>query len=340
MRSALSVRVRARTLQFCAVVLPIVFAASVVAAQKTAAPSKAPPGHATGKLPALACGDFLGFQVLLDRQHFSPGQIDGRPGANLFHALSAAQAARQLPVTRRPDCETWRALGGDESGTLLAEYTITAEDVKGPFASNIPTQIVQEAKLPSLAYRSPLERLAEKFHASPRLLVELNPGLHAAAGTTIRVPAVEPFAAAAKPGPAAASDLTIVVSRDDSALRALAPDGTMAFFAPVTTGSVHDPLPLGDWKVTGVRWYPPFHYNPKLFWDAKPKDTRATIKPGPNNPVGVVWIDLNLPHYGLHGTPEPGAVGRSASHGCVRLTNWDAARVAALVKPGTTVQFR
>lgn len=331
---------RARALQFCAGVLPIVLAGSVAAAQKTAAHSKSPAAHATVRLPALPCGDILGFQVLLDRQHFSPGQIDGRPGANLFHALAAAQVARQLPVSRHPDCDAWRALGGDESGTSVAEYTITTEDVKGPFEAKIPAQIAQEAKLPSLAYRSPLERLSEKFHSSPRLLVELNPGFHATAGTTIKVPAVEPFDPTAKPDRAAASDLAIVVSREESALRAVAPDGTLAFFAPVTTGSAHDPLPIGDWKVTGVRWYPPFHYNPKLFWDANPTDTSATIKPGPNNPVGVVWIDLNLPHYGLHGTPEPGAVGRAASHGCVRLTNWDAARVAALVKPGTPVQFR
>ena len=112
------------------------------------------------------------------------------------------------------------------------------------------------------------------------------------------------------------------------------------FFAPVTTGSEHDPLPPGDWKVTGVDWHPVFHYNPDLFWDAKSTDEKATIKAGPNNPVGVVWIALNLEHYGLHGTPEPGNIGHTESHGCVRLTNWDAARVAALVKPGTPVMFK
>jgi lipoprotein-anchoring transpeptidase ErfK/SrfK len=108
----------------------------------------------------------------------------------------------------------------------------------------------------------------------------------------------------------------------------------------VTTGSEHDPLPPGDWKVTGVNWHPAFHYNPDLFWDAKPGDTRATIKPGPNNPVGIVWIDVNIPHYGLHGTPEPANIGHTESHGCVRLTNWDAAKLVALVKPETPVLFR
>ena len=96
---------------------------------------------------------------------------------------------------------------------------------------------------------------------------------------------------------------------------------------------------MGTWKVTGVTWYPVFHYNPDLFWDANPQDDAVTIKPGPNNPVGVVWIGLDLEHYGLHGTPEPSKIGAAASHGCVRLTNWDAARVAALVQPGTPVVF-
>ena len=130
------------------------------------------------------------------------------------------------------------------------------------------------------------------------------------------------------------ADITIEVSKADSALRATRADGTLVFFAPVSSGSIHDPLPPGNWKVTGVAWHPVFHYNPNLFWDAKPKDEKATIKAGPNNPVGVVWIALNLEHYGLHGTPEPGNIGHTESHGCVRLTNWDAARVAALVKPG------
>jgi lipoprotein-anchoring transpeptidase ErfK/SrfK len=130
------------------------------------------------------------------------------------------------------------------------------------------------------------------------------------------------------------------VSRDESALRVLRPDGSLIFFAPVTTGSEHDPLPPGNWKVKVVQWYPVFHYNPDLFWDADPRHSKAEIKPGPNNPVGVVWIGLDLEHYGLHGTPEPSRIGSTESHGCVRLTNWDAARVAMLVKPGTPVLFR
>jgi lipoprotein-anchoring transpeptidase ErfK/SrfK len=113
--------------------------------------------------------------------------------------------------------------------------------------------------------------------------------------------------------------------------------GEILMYAPVTVGSEHDPLPVGEWKVTGVSQNPPFNYNPDLFWDADPAHSKARIAPGPNNPVGVVWIDLTKEHYGMHGTPEPARIGYTQSHGCIRLTNWDAMRLAALVSPGTRV---
>jgi len=132
----------------------------------------------------------------------------------------------------------------------------------------------------------------------------------------------------------------VVVSKSASALTVVDAAGRTVFYAPVTTGSEHDPLPLGEWKVTAVQFSPTFRYNPALFWDADPTHTKATIPAGPNSPVGLVWIDLSKEHYGLHGTSEPSTIGRTESHGCVRLTNWDALRVAALVKPGTRVSFR
>jgi lipoprotein-anchoring transpeptidase ErfK/SrfK len=129
------------------------------------------------------------------------------------------------------------------------------------------------------------------------------------------------------------------VSRGAGALSVTDADGRTVFYAPVTTGSEKDPLPLGEWKVNGVQRNPPFRYNPDLFWDANPSHTKATIPPGPNGPVGLVWIDISKEHYGLHGSPEPTRIGRTESHGCVRLTNWDALRLAALVKAGTRVIF-
>jgi lipoprotein-anchoring transpeptidase ErfK/SrfK len=296
---------------------------------------------AATKAASTPCGNPIAFQVLLDRQGFSPGEIDGTLGANLTHAIAALQAARKLQPTGQADCGTWHALGGETAAAATVAYTIAADDVKGPFEKVIPPDLDKQASLPAMSYRNPIEKLAERFHVSPALLQKMNPRAKFAAGEQLQVPAVTPFDADAKP-PAdpAAADVTIQVTKSDSSVRATRADGSLVFYAPVTTGSEHDPLPTGDWKVTGVSWRPVFHYNPNLFWDAKPSQTRATIKAGPNNPVGVVWIDLNIPHYGLHGTPEPSRVGHTESHGCVRLTNWDAVRLASLVKAGTPVLFR
>jgi len=298
------------------------------------------PARRAPAAPTLECGDLVGFQVLLDRQAFSPGEIDGRTGANFSHVLAALQTARKLQPTGQPDCDTWKALGGDSAEPTITTYTLTDQDVKGPF-EKIPPKLAEQSHLDALGYQSTTELIAERFHSSPALLARLNPGVAMTAGNTIKVPAVTAFDAAAKPArDAEAGDITIQVSREESALRATRADGTLVFFAPVSSGSTHDPLPPGDWKVNGVSWHPTFHYNPDLFWDAKATDEKALIKAGPNNPVGVVWVALNLEHYGIHGTPEPGHIGHTESHGCVRMTNWDAAHLASLVKPGTPVTFK
>ena len=285
------------------------------------------------------CQDIVAFQVLLDRSGFSPGEIDGRAGANTTRALSAFQEAKGLPPTGTTDCATRKALGGQP---ILADYTITTDDTAGPFTESIPNDLVAQAQLPALAYQSLLERLGERFHAAPALIEEANPGARFAAGETIKVPAVEPFDDTAKPAirqKAAGPSVRVEVSREGS-LKVFRDDGSLAMFAPVTSGSEHDPLPIGQWKVLSVHWMPPFSYNPDLFWDADPSHTKARIKPGPNNPVGAIWIDIDKEHYGIHGTPEPSKVGHTQSHGCVRLTNWDAVRLAALVAPGTPVIFK
>lgn len=276
----------------------------------------------------------LDLQVLLDRAGFSPGPIDGNAGMNTKKALSAFQEAHDLPVTGRLDPATWENLLAAGKGPALAEYAISQEDADGPFVPRIPEDMEEKSKLPALGYTSVLELLSEKFHATPEFLKKLNPEARFAAGETIRVPNVR-----TQPPAAEAGDVRVVVSKENSTL-VVERGGDVLFFAPVTSGSEHDPLPIGDWTVKGVAMNPTFHYNPDLFWDADPEHSKAKIPAGPNNPVGVVWIDISKEHYGIHGTPEPRTIGRTESHGCVRLTNWDALTVASLVKPGTPVLFR
>ncbi len=281
----------------------------------------------------------LAVQVALDRAGFSPGEIDGRGGPRTRLALSAFQKSAGL---RRPDGaiseETIAALRMLDPVTT---YTITQQDVAGPFIGTMPDDMMERAKLPALAYSTPLEALAEKFHSSPALLRTLNPGTAWGAGEAIRVPSVEPFQVPSTAnGEKAAAALEVVVSGATRSLVVRNGKGEILMHAPVTLGGEKDPLPVGEWKVTGVSWNPVFNYNPDLFWDADPAHAKAKIPAGPNNPVGVVWVDTNKQHFGLHGTPEPSTIGRTESHGCIRLTNWDATRLGRLVSPGTKVTIQ
>jgi lipoprotein-anchoring transpeptidase ErfK/SrfK len=353
--------------------MTILTAVALVALLAQGAGSEAPRARQTGdRQPSGRSAvdlDALQLQVSLDRAGFSVGPIDAHAGANTKKALAAHQAQKGGP----PPADVPAAIA----------YTITEADGDGPFVAAIPSDLVAQARLPSLAYTSMLEAIAERFHSTPALLQRLNPDARFAPGEQIQVPNVEPFVApvekpemspearaaekqtrAAERKQAAARpegtsgrngskrsngaqpntvlqrpDVVVTVSKASSALTVQDASGSVLFYAPVTTGSERDPLPIGEWKVTGMQFNPKFQYNPKLFWDADPAHSKATIPSGPNNPVGLVWIDLNREHYGIHGTPEPSAIGRTESHGCVRLTNWDALKLAGMVKPGTRVIF-
>ena len=295
-------------------------------------------------------------QVLLDRLGFSPGVIDGHKGANLTRAIKGFQQALGLNVSGQLDAPTKDALAkySETPGTI--EVTLTQADVAGPFVGPIPSDPAEQAKLPAMGYSDLMEELSERFHTTKPTLIALNgPDTPLTAGTKIKVPNVRPAAtdypAALKPEwKAELTQLSVssdqptagkvVVDKSDGVLRVYDDQDKLVAQFPATMGSTHDPLPIGNWKIQGTSYLPTFHYNPALFWDAKATDTKETLKPGPNGPVGVVWMDLDKDHYGIHGTSSPETIGRTTSHGCIRLTNWDAARLSLMVKPGTPAVFQ
>jgi lipoprotein-anchoring transpeptidase ErfK/SrfK len=294
-------------------------------------------------------------QVVLERLGFSSGVIDGREGRFFATAVRGFQDANRLDTTGEIDAATRAALARWERIPSTRTVVIDEDFARGPFTP-IPRDPQAQARLTALSYADPMEKLAERFHTTPETIQALNPAnLELKAGARVTVPNIGNDRIAAEAAnerdwlttlaslgvaseqPRAAS---LIVDKSESVLKAYDEEGRLIAQFPATMGSEHDPLPLGEWRIRGTARNPDFHYNPALFWDADSDDRRALLPPGPNSPVGVVWIDLSRPHYGIHGTPEPRTIGRTESHGCIRLTNWDAARLAQMVRPGLTATFR
>jgi lipoprotein-anchoring transpeptidase ErfK/SrfK len=352
----------------------------------------APGEQAEAGIPDSEQRPTMQLQVVLERQGFGPGVIDGGMGLSTRNALRGFQEANDLEPSGELDEATRQALARWSNIPATRVVTIPEDWGRLTFAS-LPGDPAAQAQMEQLGYESLDEKLAERFHTTVAVLRELNPGGRPAGMTGAggsegaASPSPSPAASAApRPGASAAParpmftagqqirvpnvgadrieasavdnrnwGLTlaslgvgtqqpevarIVVDESDKWLKGYDREGKLVALFTVSTGSSNDPLPLGDWGVNGVAYNPPFAYDPELFWDVPDSEEDQQLPPGPNGPVGVVWIDLTKEHYGIHGTPAPETIGRAQSHGCVRLTNWDAARLAGMVSGSTKVVFQ
>lgn len=278
-------------------------------------------------------------QILLDRAHFSPGAIDGRWGMNTEKAVYWLQRREGIPATGIVDSLTFNRLT-DLAGRpdrFISPHVLTAEEVGGPFVE-IPADIYAQAQMDCLCYRSLSEKLAERFHVTPDLLARLNPAASLdslAAGDTLQVP----YFARSTPTGANGEIARLVISDQGFYVHAVDGEGRILYHFPSTLGSTYDPSPEGELEITSIAEDPWFYYQPDLLSGVPDTAEPARLPPGPNNPVGIVWMQLSADHYGIHGTREPAAIGYETSSGCIRLTNWDAGFLGDRLATGTPVEF-
>jgi lipoprotein-anchoring transpeptidase ErfK/SrfK len=278
-------------------------------------------------------------QVYLDRLNFSVGVLDGRWGRNTAIALWWYQRSRGIDAAEPGalDEATFRSLASEAQGAKsVVERTLSAEDLKGPF-TEIPEDVYDQEKLDCLCYENQAEKLAETFHTTVEFLEQLNPGVDLntlTAGGRLYVPNVR------GPWSGTQRDIArVVISIRGNTFNAFDAAGNLIFHSPTTLGSKYDPSPRETLEVKKITFDPWFHYQPTLFHEVPDHEPEANLAPGPNSPVGVVWVALSKPHYGIHGTSSPDSIGYSSSHGCVRLTNWDAREVASRLSEGVKIEF-
>ncbi len=272
-------------------------------------------------------------QVLLDRNNASPGVIDGLFGDNVVKGVMAVEEMFGHKVDGQIDAELWAALESSSAEPVLTPYTITPEDVAGPFIPTMPQDYAEQAQLAGLYYRDAAEMLAERFHMDEAFLRRINPDVtFAEAGAEIMV---------ANPGkPLKAQVTSIIADKGRKQIRGYDATGHLVVAYPATIGSADLPSPTGIHAVKAIAINPDYWYRPKVNFVQGANTSALRLPPGPNGPVGATWVGLDKPTYGMHGTPEPSKIDKTNSHGCVRLTNWDARELAGLVKPGVPVEFR
>ncbi|KAA9008991.1 L,D-transpeptidase family protein [Histidinibacterium aquaticum] len=284
----------------------------------------------SGPLPEGQSGITVVAQVLLDRAGISPGIVDGYRGPMSRSAIRAFEAREGLPQDGAMDAEVWRALGGGNHATVLGDYTVSEEDTQN-LSEPLPQDYSDLAEMDWLGFTSVEEKIAEAFHMDQDFLVALNPEASFTPGEVITV---------TTPGSGQAHDVTrIEVRKDVGRLAAFNDAGTMVANYPVTVGSDQLPSPSGTHDVVAIATEPTYSYKPDENFTQMDNTEPLTLPPGPNGPVGLVWIDLSKPTYGIHGTSDPSSLFQARSHGCVRMTNWDALALAEMVEPGVPVVF-